>query len=1193
MTPNEDAKSRNEPDLKEIDARILGQIMAAQNILFVLPGAKNIAEFFAKSLVTVPGVNSCRVCIGNSFSQEGPLNNYACDACKNWENTEIEKTNIAKDLSCKLEELPNTYVFALDTIDNRFGFFIFSIGQPNLFELYKPFITNLGNFVALSLENRLQKKDLLEARDVLEDRVKERTRELLSVNTLLQEEIEIRKNTEKSFQQSEEQFRFLFETMAQGVVIQDAESKIIDANDAACEILGLTKDQMLGKTAYDPRWKLIHEDGSPLYPEEMPSNIALRTCKPVFDILIGAYLPEEDAYHWILTSSTPKFKDGEYKPYLTMTTFTNITERKLVEKERQDNLHYFESIDRINRAMQKADNLEQMMSDVLDAMLSIFKCDRAFLAVPCDPTMPEFKISMERTTPLYPGAFARGVTVPMSPAVRNLFHELLNNPAPTEIFVGNGLDPEDVVWKTYEIKSQLAVALHPRIGKPWECGLHQCSYNREWTPQEKQLFLEISRRLGDGLTSLLANRHLQESEQRFRMVFEHSPVSIWEEDFSEVKNLFEDLKNQGIANIETYFEHHPEVIFQCAGLIKIVDVNQSALLLHKAATKQELIANLANGFTTESFETFRQELIWLWNGETEMATDAIVKTLDGHHRNVTVYVSVCPGYEDSLSKILVSLVDISERKQAENALINSEKSLKEAQRIGRLGSWELDIINNRLTWSDEIFRIFEINPNEFGASYEAFLNAIHPDDREKVDLAYSNSLKTRTPYAIDHRLRFADGRIKYVQEQCETFYDPDGKPLRSVGVVQDITDRKLMEDTLYFVAQRGWQNSVENFFDALSRFLGEKLDMDYVFIDKIGEDPNEAETMALYAKGSIMPNMHYALKGTPCENVMGRRLCVYPHGIQQQFPEDTLLPEMGAESYIGIPLWNSIGQPVGLIAVIGTKPLLDEAPVIQLLQLVAIRAAAELERKQAEEEIRKLNQELEQRVAERTAQLELINKELEAFAYSVSHDLRAPLRSIDGFSQIILDEYQDKIDVEGKQYLQRVRSASQRMSQLIDDMLKLSRLSRSDMNIQEVNLSRMVQEITSDLQGIHPDRQVEFIIEEGIKARGDGRLLRIVLENLIGNAWKFTSKHPVTCIEFGVQQQNEKPVYFVRDNGAGFNMEYAQKLFGAFQRLHSDTEFPGTGVGLATVQRVIHRHGGKVWAEGEVEKGATFYFTMH
>jgi PAS domain S-box-containing protein len=247
------------------------------------------------------------------------------------------------------------------------------------------------------------------------------------------------------------------------------------------------------------------------------------------------------------------------------------------------------------------------------------------------------------------------------------------------------------------------------------------------------------------------------------------------------------------------------------------------------------------------------------------------------------------------------------------------------------------------------------------------------------------------------------------------------------------------------------------------------------------------------------------------------------------------------------------------------------------------------QRKQAEDELKQALSNLEHS----SARLAATNKELEAFSYSVSHDLRAPLRAIDGFSQALLEDYQDKLDEQGKDYLSRLRAASQKMGGLIDGLLKLSRLTRSDMYKEKVDLSALAHEITTRLNETFPERQVEVDISQGLTASGDRQLLRALLENLLSNAWKFTSKCPHAKIEFGATRNGGKKAYFVRDNGAGFDMTYANKLFGAFQRLHDITEYPGTGIGLATVQRIINRHGGSVWAEGAVSKGATFYFTLN
>lgn len=252
----------------------------------------------------------------------------------------------------------------------------------------------------------------------------------------------------------------------------------------------------------------------------------------------------------------------------------------------------------------------------------------------------------------------------------------------------------------------------------------------------------------------------------------------------------------------------------------------------------------------------------------------------------------------------------------------------------------------------------------------------------------------------------------------------------------------------------------------------------------------------------------------------------------------------------------------------------------------------EIARRQREEDIRELNRGLEQRVQERTVQLEVANRELDSFAYSVSHDLRAPLRAIDGFSAALLEDYQDKLDDEGKTYLRYLQEGSHEMRDLIDGLLNLSRSSRGELSVEHVDLSAMAMMVTNELRKSEPDRQVSIYIAPDVKAFADHRLLRAVMENLLGNAWKYTSRRSDGRIEFNIEEQEGKTVYLVRDNGAGFDMAYSDKLFLPFQRLHKTSDFPGIGIGLATVERIIHRHNGRIWAQGVVGVGAEFYFTL-
>jgi PAS domain S-box-containing protein len=497
------------------DAHVLGQILAAQNIEFVLPDISRIAEFYAETLMEIPGIVACRICLEDVTIQRGEMQIAACGECRARQGNAAghrEFSTSSAHFECGLDNQPDIQLNSITTFQHHFGFFVFRVGDLDVFDVYKPFIGNLANYVAFSLENRLQKDWLQKARDELECRVEERTRDLAATNVHLQKEIENRQQVEGALSESETKFRAVFESSVDAIGVSKAGIHTF-VNPAYLALFGYTDNaELSGKPILD----LI----APSHRAQILENVHRRASGQAVPAVYETRGLRKDGSEFDMDVHVSTYElNGEI---YSVPIIRDITERKQAEHERQAHLQFFESMDRVNRAIQGTNDLEQMMSAVLDVLLSIFGCDRAFLMFPCDPEAATWQVPMERSRPEYPGVLALGSVIPMDEDVAATLRILLDSDGPVKFGPGTEYPLPSDVSERFGFQSFMSMAVYPKVGKPWQFGVHQCAYPRIWTPEEERLLQEIGRRLGDALTSLLAYRDLSESERKFRSFVEES-----------------------------------------------------------------------------------------------------------------------------------------------------------------------------------------------------------------------------------------------------------------------------------------------------------------------------------------------------------------------------------------------------------------------------------------------------------------------------------------------------------------------------------------------------------------------------------------------------------------------------------------------------------------------------------------------
>ncbi len=564
--------------------------------------------------------------------------------------------------------------------------------------------------------------------------------------------------------------------------------------------------------------------------------------------------------------------------------------------------------------------------------------------------------------------------------------------------------------------------------------------------------------------------------------------------------------------------------------------------------------------------------------------DVLLERPDGAH--IPYHSTKIPLFDPAgkLMGLLGINRDIAEEKLAQEALRNSE------HRYRSLFQAAMDCILV-ISPAGAVVDINSFGCRSLGYIREELLGGSFARILEETKLA---RLLPRPPLAhaerrslrAEQEVRAKDGSLRAVEFTAGPL--PDGNIL---VVARDVSERRRNETLLDSIAKGVSAQTGAEFFRSLVMTLCRELPADMVFIGQITGSGETVRTIACCSDGALAENFDYPLLGTPCVLAMERRgTVIHPEGVAEQFPDDAGLAKRGMTGYVGTSLFDASGNAIGILVALTRQPIERKDFVVSLLEIFAARAAAEIERASADAQVRELNISLERRVRERTVELETANRDLDSFGYSVSHDLRSPLGALNGFAHLLRAREAERLSTEGEHLLRQIETNATRMTNLVEGLLEFSRLGRKQVTRVAVPMASLVREVVEELGAAMDGRRVDFHIGTVAGAYGDPILLRQVWRNLIGNAVKYSRGRDPAIIEIGSDLATGE--YFVRDNGAGFDMNYAERLFGVFERLHSESEFEGTGIGLAIVQRVVNRHGGAVRGEGLPERGAVFRFTL-